>query len=426
MFGKSTFTKILEDWAEHGGDLNGMLGPRHNRRIKDHAEATAICAALGALREDPSLVSQDAIGSALHTLAGFFQSARGKEVVEVFFKDGLPQLRSWVHDVLEGKEVRVDDVMFILKILAMYRRRDDVDLIAAAARKPFNKDGYMWSVIFGQFDEEHPFSLQMIDALRDPLPSDFILVTYLDMANRLAIAGRLDGHPFNSQKGREQLEFWLRDTVVSNYSFAHSATAAMPFVDTDARAILLELAVSHPDPTVRAESAWAQAKTGDNEGVRRLVELCLDLRYSQSAQSYLEELGLNESIPKACGEPEFEALAEMANWLAHPNEYGRAPERMSLYDSRTLFWPPKKQRLQAYLVKYEYSNPEGGEPDRGVGMVGSITFSLFGDAIVDMPAEDIYALHCCWELEMIRDADEPKERTVEAGREILRRHNEGF
>ena len=52
-------------------------------------------------------------------------------------------------------------------------------------------------------------------------------------------------------------------------------------------------------------------------------------------------------------------------------------------------------------------------------MVGSITFSLFGETTEDLSPEDIYALHCCWELEVNDDPRAPEERTIEAGRKIL-------
>ena len=52
-------------------------------------------------------------------------------------------------------------------------------------------------------------------------------------------------------------------------------------------------------------------------------------------------------------------------------------------------------------------------------MVGSVTFALFGEATAGMPPEDIYALHCVWELQQEGDKRAPKERTVQAGRKLL-------
>jgi hypothetical protein len=52
-------------------------------------------------------------------------------------------------------------------------------------------------------------------------------------------------------------------------------------------------------------------------------------------------------------------------------------------------------------------------------MYGSVTFALFGESTVDLSAEDAYALHCCWELEVNGDPRAPKKRSVRAGRKLL-------
>lgn len=426
MFGKSPLTRALASWVKQGGDLDDLVSPYRDRPVKSKAEAGAIGAALDALRAKRDRDGNDGIDSALHTLTAFFQQVETPEAFDALQQDGLPRLRAWVRDHLEGQDVRKGEILFILKILAMYRQRQDVDLIAQAARKPVDADGFMWSVIFNQFDNEHPYSVDMVEALRDPLPTHFILVAYLDLANRLAIEGRLDRHPFDSELGRQQLESWLRDENEATYSYAHSATAALPFIAPSSREGLLRAAASHPDPSVRMEAAWAQAKSGDPAGLERLAEFCRDPRHSHNAQKYLEELGHAERIPEEARSPESRAVAEMACWLAHPNEFGRPPDTLELLDTRELYWPPTDDRRRLSLVKYTYADRGGGEPDSGVGMVGSVTFALFGETTADLSPEDIYGLHCCWELEIKGDSRSPHKRTATAGRQILRRHNAGF
>ena len=79
------------------------------------------------------------------------------------------------------------------------------------------------------------------------------------------------------------------------------------------------------------------------------------------------------------------------------------------------------------MVRYEYApDEEGGEPDAGYGMVGSVTFALFGESTADKTAEEVYGLHCAWELEMNEDRRAPAERTTRAGMAILAKHNPGF
>lgn len=426
MFGKSQLTKALEKWSQVGGDLDDLLPSGGNLPLKSKAEAEALCAALDALHTQSRKTSQHPIGSPLHTLAAFFQQVESRKAFEILKQRGLPCLRTWVSALLDGQDIEVDDVMFILKILAMYRQPEDIALIAAAARKPVHPDGYLWSIILGQFDDEHPLAVEMIEALRDPLPSGFILVAYLDIANSLALAGKLKKHPFDTPDGQRQLETWLRATNEEHFSYARSATSALPFVTVTARPKLLETALAHPDASVRMEAAWAQAKSGDEAGLIRLAELCLDPCSSFTAQQYFEELGRSDQIPVQAQEPDFRAVAEMANWLAHPMEFGRSPDEIKLYDTRELRWPPTRDKRQLWLVEYCYNNQETGEPDRGVGMVGSTTFALFGETTTNLPPEDIYGLHCCWELETNGDARAPKKRSAQAGREILRRQNAEF
>jgi hypothetical protein len=423
---KSPLTKAIEKWTKDGGDLDDILSSNGNRPVKSKTEAEAICAAIDALSADPARVEQVLIGSPLDTLAAFFQQVESEEAFDVFKQEGLPRLRNWVRDHLACQDDRVDVIMFILKILAMYRQYDDVDLIAEAARRQINADSYMWSIIFNQFDAEHPFSGEMIDRLRDPLPTGFMSVAYLDMANRWAIAGRMKRHPFDSEAGRKQLEAWLSDTNEENFSYAHSATAALPFIEQSLRGGLMQIAMAHPDASVRMESAWAQAKSGDPSGLNRLSELCLDPRYSYVAQQYLEELGHSDKIPERAQQTDFQAVAAMANWLAHPNEFGRPPDEIELYDTRELFWPPTNDKRRLWLIKYTYNDEERGETDRGIGMVGSVTFALFSEATADLSPEDIYGLHCCWEMEMNEDSRAPKKRGAKAGRKILSRKNAGF
>lgn len=419
IFGKSKLEKKLDIWITKGGDLYEALRSEINQPVSSREDAKAICRALDVVREKGN--SEATFASTLRHLTVFFQLADDPKAMEVFGTEGLPRLRVWVHDLLAGKDVDEDAVMFILKILGMYRQREDLELIARVARLPAVSDRFMWSMILSQFDTDHPYSNGMIDLLRDPLLGGFVLVSYLDMANALAIAGKLDRHPFDSDEGCKQLERFLSDQNEDNFSYAISATAAIPFISPSKyRERLLSAALGHADSLVRIEAAWAQAKSGDDDGFRRLVQLCLDPRFSHTAQIYLNELGRTELIPENAREEEFRAVAEMANWLAHPSELGRPPDSVELFDARELFWPPTSDRRRLFLVKYS-----AGE-EVGVGMVGSVTFALFGEATADMSPEEIYSVHCCWELEMNGDSRAPAERTTAAGREILAKYNSGF
>jgi hypothetical protein len=101
-----------------------------------------------------------------------------------------------------------------------------------------------------------------------------------------------------------------------------------------------------------------------------------------------------------------------------------------LHDTRERHWPPTNDRRQLWLFRYRYqpSQPEDGSEsddleDDAVGMVGSITMALFGEPTAELPPEDVYALHCCWELESNNDSRAPCRRSVKAGRKILADHD---
>src|SRR5690606_4728859 len=104
------------------------------------------------------------------------------------------------------------------------------------------------------------------------------------------------------------------------------------------------------------------------------------VRTSAMAEAYLVELGEWNAVPARAKEPEFAAAAELCRWLSHPMEYGRPPDDASVLDARTLFWPPANELRRLWIVRYRYDDAEAGGPAaEGVGLVGSITFALFGE-----------------------------------------------
>jgi len=423
---QSKLSSALARWEKDGGDLAEMIRNLGGHPVKSRADAQAICHALAC----PRMTGPDAeaaVLSRLFTLTGLFQSVTSQEVFIELGQNGLPHLRRLVREHMrKASAERADDLMFSLKILAMYRCAEDVDLIVEAARIPLKPETFMWSVVFGQLDGKHPAWRRLYDGLRSPLPEGFIAVAYLDFVNGHAIYGSLDDHPFASPVGVAKLRAWLLDTNEEHFDYAHSAAAALPFVPEPMRNDLLELADAHPDVTVRMEAAWARAKLGDERGRHRLRDWCHDARVSQAACNYLEELGYQDDIPAESREPDSRAAAEMCAWLAHPMEFARPPDMIELYDKRVLFWPPTNDRRPVWLFKYTYF-PRGKNEklETGIAMTGSVTWAL-GEAGENMSPEDIYALHCCWELEANKDPRAPAECTAMAGRRILAKRNKDF
>lgn len=425
MFGfSSALTKRLNEWIKRGGDLDAALKYK-DYPVRTKEEANSVIRAITYLRDSGTPSNESDFSSTFHSLAAFFQKVESREAFETLCKDGLPLLRLEVERVLAGEPAPDDTILFILKILAMYKQKEDVELISRVARANYEPGSYMWSVVFGIMGDDHPFAGQLVDALRNPLPKNFVAVAFLDLCNSLAIANKLHDHPFGTEEGISQLRVWLQSTDPSQYSYAHSATAALPFLPIGARSSLLKVASEHQDVGVRLEAAWASAKSGDQSGLHLLADYCRNPNHSSVAQRYLTELGAGDEIPEECRDPDFQAVAEMANWLSHPGEFGRPPTSIEVFDTRTLYWPPTGDSRQLWLVKYRYVEP-GKDEDIGVGMVGSITFALFGEATAELSPEDIYGLHCSWEMQTNEDPKAPKETNAAVGRAILADRNTGF
>jgi len=417
---RSLRTTLREGLAQ--GDLNAALAQVANSEVRTSDDAAAIAELVDA--QAAQLLQETATGSPLQAVLGLFQQVETHEAFVVLSERGLPSLRR-LFDRLIASERHSDYVLFLVKIFVLYRDQDDLPRIAQAARLPALQDRSLWSVIFESIDDAHPRRHEIIEILRDPLPRGFAGVAFLDYANSVARQESIN-HPFDSPAGRELLEAWLVDPDAGHHSYAHSAAAALPFVSEPIRSRLLALGLDHPSERVQLESAWASARLGSRAGIDYLARACLDVKVSATAVAYLEELGERNVIPARAKLPEFAAAAEMCRWLAHPMEFGRPPDEVAVVDSRTLFWPPANEPRQLWLVRYRYAGarPDGSD-DVGIGMVGSITFALLGETTADMVPEDAYALHCCWELEVEHDPRAPAERSVEAGRALLRQAGNG-
>jgi hypothetical protein len=359
-------------------------------------------------------------------IVGLFQQPTVKEAAVTLRAEALPSLlrlydaRLWEWRKAgpqEGYDSAASDLLFVLKIFAMYRGEEPLQRIIDAARIPLASDSYMWSVVLSALVKaEKEAATHVASALREPLPPGFIAVALLDMANTLAREHGVTSHPFDTARGRELLRAFLSDKDPDHFSYAHSAAASLPFL-TGSREFF-PLALEHPDVGVRMEAAWAAARGGDALAVARLQDWSKDPKTRKRAMTYLTELGSPPAPVSEEERPLLDAMAEMSQWLEHPSEFGRAPDQLELYDHRRLFWPPTNDERDVWLFRYRYED-EGGTPEEGVGMVGSVTFALFGEATAELPPEDIYALHCVWELQQRGDKRAPKELRVQEGRKLL-------
>lgn len=409
---KTVLTNFLDPKA--GDDVD--LGPYESKAltVKDAKDLGKVLATIDfptwAIQLEP-----ETLAAKLHTITAFFQQVERAAVGHAMLDHVMSHMFRLYDHYCEYPKVDESTAMFMVKIFAMTRTFDGtVRVIEAIPRWP---DAYLWSMTFRNYESDHSYTGDLLTALAGTLPTQFSAVAFLDLCNSLARSKQIEQHPFDSAEGRKRLKAWLQSTNPDEFSYAFSATAALPFLSTRGRPELFERAMAHPDMNVRMEAAWGMAHSGDQAGVRYLLRQCMDVNYTLLAQEYLNELELGERIPEAVYSVDFYATAQMSRWLQHPSEFGRVPDRLDMFDKRTLYWPPTKDTRTVWLFKYTYGT--GKKADVGIGMVGSITFALFGETNATMAPEDIYALHCCWELEAEDDPRAPKKRSIAAGRKLL-------
>jgi hypothetical protein len=422
--------KALRKALKPGVNLCKELENYSPDEIESVEDAAAICEALKRVNEYERACpeSVEKYQSPLRDLAMLLHFPGNGDVTDVFRNTGIPQLISQYDSRIEKAMSREkEELLIVLIILAMYESTQGMARIVDAARRGFYSDSFLWQLIFEQVHDDHPGVEFLARELRDHLPAGYCGVTFLDCMNAAVIAGKLKSHPFESKEGKCRLEGWLLSRDESEFSHAHSATASLPFISNPERDRLLAIAMDHPDQSVQMKAAWASAKLGSESSLKFLARLCLDPNASQSACRYLAELNQEDVIPPEVNDEDFQAKAEMCSWLAHPSEFGRPPMEIELADTRELYWPPTDDTRRVWVFKYRYPADEvGKEDDVGCGMVGSVTFALFGETTADLSPEDVYALHCAWELECNKDGRAPKKRTAKAGRRILAAYNDDF
>jgi len=434
---QSDLARVFEEWIEQGGDLETKLREADVAfdKIDEPSDVEAVCRAVGS---DRILKAESGDRTdAIRLLISCFQAVGSKAAFEVFRDEGLPHLRALLRRNLPDRCDEPDVPLFIVKILAIYAQEEDASLILDTARTDWAPQEYIWPVIFDSIGPNEAGFLQIYEGLRNPLPAEDtpLCAAYLDFANRVLRETDTRPHPFEMAEGFARLRKYVTQSLPEDAEpedvaiadgWAHSAAGALAFIEHAEADELTKAAFRHRNIYVRMEAAWAMTMLGDPLGEEALLEWAADPATSRRAIAYLEELGAADELPYPCNEPDFQATAEISDWLQHPQEFGRAPNSIEIYDQRTIDWPPTDDRRPLWLLKYTFDSPDGGEPVTGIGMVGSITFSLFGETTVDMTPEELYAIHCCWELEATGDPRMPEERTVRAGLLLLAARNSEF
>ncbi|MGE3819248.1 MAG: HEAT repeat domain-containing protein [Isosphaeraceae bacterium] len=387
--------------------------------VTSRSDALAVVEAIREATTRFADADRGAGGSSVLRLAlELLRSVETRDAFEVLRAEGIPplldhfdaRLASGLMDAGERA-----DLSMLLAVASSFRVEAVVDRVVAAAFAGLTDDRAAWTAILSAYDRSHPFRRRLATALRDPPPKGALGSVYLAFVNALSREGEVLSHPFDTPEGRARILAWLedRDATPAEYLVAAQALA---FLNADAAEALFERASVHGDPRVRVEAFRGLARRGTPGAVDALVALASDPRSFRHASSALRALGCGERIPDAASVEEFQALAELAHWLAHPNELDRPPDDLAVIDTRVMDWPPAGERRRLWLIRYTYRR----DPEiEGFGLVGSVTYSRIGEPVAGRSVEDLYALHCVWELEIRQDPRAPEVASLAQGRALL-------
>ncbi|MBM4043064.1 MAG: hypothetical protein FJ290_31630, partial [Planctomycetes bacterium] len=208
----SPLERAIERGMKAGANLADELRELGEIKIRTRSDAQAICRALALFPLTRADKAASGFRSPLHALTALFQDVDSREAFDVLRAEGTTQLVR-IADAMLAKPAAEEagDLLFVLKVLAMYHTREGAERILRAARTPVKPDDWMWHVIFSAFAEDHPERDGVFRSFLESLPEGFIAVALLDAANEAAIEGKLKQHPFDSPAGKQRLREWLTD-----------------------------------------------------------------------------------------------------------------------------------------------------------------------------------------------------------------------
>lgn len=419
----SPLSKTLRNWIKNPTtEISEELRKISEEDVKTANECELICQALEVINSQVTKSFDEKIANNIFSVAALFQKASTKEAANHLNDKGIPLLIDILFMIRSGqyesKPFSSCEPM-ILKVFALYENIEGLKTLSECVNSDFKNDAYLWSIILNTVSEDESKYNLIIDGLAGNIPSGFLGISFLDMCNSIAIRTNTFKHPFNSAKGFAFLQQIAESTEANHESYIVSATASIPFLDREYQDKLLQSVSKHTNVDVQIEAAWAGAKMGNTQSVDKLVDFAKDYRYHSKAVTYLNELSLKSLIPDEIQIPDFQALSEMSSWLSHPNEFGAYPDQAEVFYRKDLYWPPTQDNRTIFLIKYTYKNRnDDGSDETGIGLVGSVTFSLFGlENMLSLKPIELLAIHCNWELEKENYKD------IKSGLELLKKYN---
>jgi len=310
-------------------------------------------------------------------------------------------------------------------------------LDAGAAFAPlFQQADYDWTALFPQ----------LLGALAHPQAAPAVL----DLANYLVRSGRAKKHPAAAEAPRliallkgvcarlSELERYKIESpaeltqsqrrISDSVAIASSLCDALGLIgDAQAKTAVRD-ALQLQHRRIRVEAAAALARLGEEEGAAALTQMAEYPISRLRAVAYAQELGLQERLDPRWTTPAARAEAELACYLAEPNQLGAPPSEMELLDQRRLAWPGYEDQQDCYLFRFTYRL--GDASYTNVGVAGPLTHAVQVD-LTQLPHDDIYAFFAGWQTEHPDIHEIPAEKFNEAhqviAQKIVRRlQSEGF
>lgn len=82
-------------------------------------------------------------------------------------------------------------------------------------------------------------------------------------------------------------------------------------------------------------------------------------------------------------------IKKMVDWIEHPMEFNKKPDRIEIFDERDLFWPTQKVE-KCYLLKFSVNN------DEYVGFTGPISWCFIAIDFNKLTKDDLYIRYTGW------------------------------
>jgi hypothetical protein len=293
-----SFCRVLEQWTLEGGNLEQQLAEFREHKITSAGEVNSICHTLDALHHRSDLLTSTE-QHPLPRLAHFFRGLENESLRRTVIEKGLPVLRWYVADALAGKPYQAHDLMSVLEVLADYRQKEDVSWIYKALLHPIDPNEALWFSILGTYREQHPFLKPFVQALAKHLPPGRACLAFLKLCDHLAETQQYLPHAFNGPMGMEKLKSYLHPQSNRPLEFAQAAVHTAVMLEASNRAIVLNLANQHPEPSIAFLASVTRATLGDAQEIASLVQRCSDVHRSYETDAQGDRYGI---IDPCCGQ----------------------------------------------------------------------------------------------------------------------------